>query len=162
VIRTSAVSMMLISAACAGPAPHDTTVQLKPQCQVVAGKADRRCTPGALNPDVTQATIRTTICVKGWTATVRPPVSYTDRLKRQQMVQYGEVGALSTVEEDHFVALGSGGAPTDPRNLWPEPRSTTQGAAAKDTEEIQTQKDICAGRITLAQGQARLIADWGR
>ncbi|MBV8598859.1 MAG: hypothetical protein JO017_08565, partial [Actinobacteria bacterium] len=30
-------------------------------------------TPGATNPDVTQATIGSTICVRGWTATVRPP-----------------------------------------------------------------------------------------
>ena len=30
-------------------------------------------TPGSLNPDVTQATIGSTICVRGWTATVRPP-----------------------------------------------------------------------------------------
>src|SRR5690242_19992277 len=28
-------------------------------------------TPGALNPDVTQETIRQTICVPGWTASVR-------------------------------------------------------------------------------------------
>src|SRR5215510_5854842 len=32
-----------------------------------------------LNPAVTQATIGTTICVRGWTATIRPPPSYTDR-----------------------------------------------------------------------------------
>jgi PBP1b-binding outer membrane lipoprotein LpoB len=31
-------------------------------------------TPGATNPDVTQGTIHQTICVKNWTATVRPPV----------------------------------------------------------------------------------------
>ena len=32
-------------------------------------------TPGALNPDVTPATIRRTICSRGWTKTVRPPTS---------------------------------------------------------------------------------------
>lgn len=157
-IRTSAVSMMLISAACAGPAPrqHDT-VQLKPQCQVVAGKADRRCTPGALNPDVTQATIHTTICVKGWTATVRPPVSYTDRLKRQQMVQYGEVGALSLYKEDHIVPLEAGGNPTDPRNLFPQPDAP---AHLKDLDENAAQRDICAGRLTLKQAQDQMVAKW--
>lgn len=158
-IRTSAVSMMLISAACAGPAPrqHDA-MQLKPtQCQVVAGKADRRCTPGALNPDVTQATIRTTICVKGWTATVRPPVSYTDRLKRQQMVQYGEVGALSLYKEDHIVPLEAGGNPTDPRNLFPQPDAS---AHLKDLDENAAQRDICAGRLTLKQAQDQMVAKW--
>ncbi len=42
-------------------------------------------TPGALNPEVTQATIGTTICVRGWTQTVRPPQAYTLALKRQQI-----------------------------------------------------------------------------
>jgi ferritin len=41
--------------------------------------------PGALNPNVTQSNIAQTICRPGWTATVRPPESYTYQLKRQQM-----------------------------------------------------------------------------
>jgi hypothetical protein len=46
-------------------------------------------TPGALNPEVTQATIGTTICVRGWTQTVRPPQAYTHALKRQQIREFG-------------------------------------------------------------------------
>src|SRR5579884_2059421 len=34
---------------------------------------DPRCTPGAISPAVTQATIGTTICREGYTETVRPP-----------------------------------------------------------------------------------------
>lgn len=49
-------------------------------------------TPGVLNPDVSQSSIRSTICTRGWTSTIRPPVSYTDALKRKQMRQYGEAG----------------------------------------------------------------------
>ena len=41
--------------------------------------------PGATNPEVTQATINTTICQSGWTATIRPPASYTTSLKKTQM-----------------------------------------------------------------------------
>src|ERR1700751_1081179 len=44
---------------------------------------DPPCTPGATNPTVTQATIHQTICTSGWTATVRPPESYTEQLKYQ-------------------------------------------------------------------------------
>ncbi len=29
-------------------------------------------TPGALNPEVRQDTIETTICLRGWTRTIRP------------------------------------------------------------------------------------------
>ena len=78
-------------------------------------------TPGALNPDVTQANIHTTICVRGWTRTVRPPVEYTNDLKMRQMREYGESGPTSTYQEDHLISLELGGDPRDPRNLWPEP-----------------------------------------
>src|SRR3569833_1202008 len=44
---------------------------------------DPTCTPGALNPDVTQATLSTTICRKGGYASgLRPPSAVTDREKR--------------------------------------------------------------------------------
>jgi len=38
---------------------------------------DRSRTPGAFNPSVTQENIGRTICVRGWTRTVRPPSQYT-------------------------------------------------------------------------------------
>jgi hypothetical protein len=50
---------------------------------------DPACTPGVTNPNVRQGTIGSTICVSGWTATVRPPTSYTNPLKTQQIRQYG-------------------------------------------------------------------------
>ncbi len=78
-------------------------------------------TPGSLNPDVTQETIGSTICVHGWTATVRPPTSYTSALKLRQMPEYGETGPTSAYQEDHLISLELGGNPTDPGNLWPEP-----------------------------------------
>jgi hypothetical protein len=60
-----------------------------------------KITPGRLNPKVRQSTIKKTICVRGWTKRVRPPVSYTNKLKVKQMVQYGETGSPSEYEEDH-------------------------------------------------------------
>jgi len=47
--------------------------------------ARQALTPGALNPDVTQATIRSTICRRGWTKTVRPPTSFTSALNLAQI-----------------------------------------------------------------------------
>lgn len=82
-----------------------------------------RLTPGALNPAVRQATIDSTICVRGWTREVRPPESYTEALKFRQMRQYGESDPPSAYEEDHFIPLELGGAPRNPHNLWPEPRA---------------------------------------
>ena len=136
-----------------------TTLSAPPgvPCRVLDGKADRRCTPGALNPAVTQATIAQTICKPGWADTVRPPSSYTTALKRRQMLDYGETGLLSSYEEDHLVALAAGGAPTDPRNLFPQPIAA---AHVKDQLENAVHRAVCAGRITLVQGQDQLLTQW--
>src|SRR5277367_5036528 len=98
-------------------------------------------TPGATNPDVTQANIHQTVCVSGWTATVRPSVSYTNNLKKEGITQYGYSDPkLKDYEEDHFIPLEIGGNPKDPKNLWPEPYDTnfsrkTMGARQKDKVE---------------------------
>ena len=67
---------------------------VQPQaCHAHLPKADASCTPGVADPAVTQGNIRSTICVSGYTATVRPPSAYTDALKRKQMRAYGETAA---------------------------------------------------------------------
>ena len=109
-------------------------------------------TPGVLNPDVTQANIRSTICRHGWTETIRPPVSYTNALKAKQMRQYGETGSLSDYQEDHLISLELGGSPTDPRNLWPEPYPR---ASDMDRTENELNAEVCSGQLTLAQAQQR-------
>jgi hypothetical protein len=114
--------------------------------------ADPVRTPGVLNPDVTQANIRSTICRHGWTATIRPPTDYTNDLKRKQMRAYGEKGTLSDYQEDHLISLELGGNPTDPRNLWPEPYPR-----ASDVDKIENElnAEVCSGELTLAQAQQR-------
>src|SRR5262249_49853027 len=79
-------------------------------------------TPGVLNPDVRQETIAETICVTGWTRTIRPSTDYTSELKVEQMREYGLGGDPSDYQEDHLISLELGGHPTDRRNLWPQPR----------------------------------------
>lgn len=139
----------------------DTVVAAAPHlCTVQDGRADVKCTPGMVNPNVTQANIRQTICVPGWSSTIRPPASYTTALKRKQMPMYGESGPLSSVEEDHLIPLSSGGSPTDPHNLWPEPRSGQRSAAVKDKQELANWEAICSGRVSLAAAQAQIQSDW--
>jgi hypothetical protein len=41
--------------------------------------------PGAINPEITQQNIQQTVYVKGYTKTIRPPASYTNNIKRQQL-----------------------------------------------------------------------------
>ena len=80
-------------------------------------------------------------------------------MKRRQMAVLGEAGP-SGYEEDHRVPLGSGGAPMDERNMWPELWSGPRGAHAKDTIELQVLHDLCSGRTTLARAQAFWMGDF--
>src|SRR5436305_9228403 len=115
-------------------------------------RASWTLTPGVRNPAVTQATIRQSICVRGWTRTVRPPTSYTSSLKVRQMRAYGETGSPRDYQEDHLISLELGGDPVDPRNLWPEPYPH---AAAVDQMENDLNRRVCTGELTLAEAQAR-------
>ncbi|MEU7168370.1 hypothetical protein AB0A70_27630 [Streptomyces morookaense] len=122
---------------------------------------DPSCQPGAFNPDVTQDTINSTICVSGWTKTVRPPASYTNALKARQITEYGyDDTALSDYEEDHFVPLELGGAPRDPKNLWPEPRYGDVQAGDKDQVENKLKKAVCDGSVTLDAARNAIVTDW--
>lgn len=114
--------------------------------------ADPVRTPGVLNPDVTQETIGSTICRRGWTRTIRPPVEYTNALKLRQMKEYGETGPPSAYQEDHLISLELGGHPTDPRNLWPEPYPR---AREVDAIENELNAEVCDGALTLAEAQQR-------
>ncbi|MGW2785918.1 hypothetical protein ACWC3X_32490 [Streptomyces populi] len=122
---------------------------------------DTSCTPGAYNPDVTQSTIGSTICVSGWTATVRPPTSYTNPLKAQGIIDYGYTDtAMADYEEDHLVPLELGGAPRDPGNLWPEPYAGTKTATTKDGVETKLKNAVCKGTITLSAARSAIRTNW--
>lgn len=115
---------------------------------------NRKRTPGVTNPAVTQSTIKKTICVSGWTAKVRPPVSFTNALKLKQMKQYGEKGKPTIYEEDHFIPLELGGAPRNPKNLWPEPRSESKHS---DPLETTLKHRVCTGKLTLAAARKQIL-----
>jgi len=117
-----------------------------------AVRASWDLTPGVLNPAVTQATIASTICRRGWTRTIRPPVDFTNALKVRQLHQYGLRGPPSAYQEDHLISLELGGSPADPRNLWPEPYPR---ASAVDQIENDLNDRVCAGSLTLAEAQRR-------
>ena len=116
-----------------------------------------RCTPGALNPAVTQATIGRTICRSGWAESVRPSESITEREKYASMTAYGDGGSPSGFEYDHFVPLELGGATNDSRNLWPEPGASPN---LKDTVENYLNREVCDRRLTLSRAQKLIVTNW--
>lgn len=118
-------------------------------------------TPGATNPDVTQDNIQQTICVAGYTKTIRPPAYYTNKLKKAQIVQYGYADTDPRhYEEDHLIALAIGGAPRDEHNLWPQPRLSEWGAKKKDQLEVVLHRMVCGGEISLSAAQKEMATDW--
>jgi hypothetical protein len=151
----------------ASPAPRapviltPTNAPYTGPCAVINGRADLRCTPGAHNPAVTESTLDTTICKPGWTKTVRPPSSYTTKLKDEQKVRYG-LGSVpnAELEEDHLIPLSLGGAVADPRNLWPEPRSGPRGAQAKNNMANDLHRAVCTRAIRLPDARAAMLQDW--
>ncbi len=146
------------------------TVQRQPaagSCRAIGSglyeRPDSRCTPGAVNPAVTQATIGSTICRSGWTRTVRPPESVTEPEKFASMRAYGITGSASGYEYDHDVPLELGGAVNDPRNLWPEPDYPSAGGFylnPKDHLELALKRLVCDRTMTLAEAQRLIAANW--
>ncbi|MGP0053424.1 MAG: hypothetical protein ACLPZR_31925, partial [Solirubrobacteraceae bacterium] len=142
----------------------DDVVQPQPSpgsCHAIGSglysRPDPACTPGALDPAVTQATIDRTICVEGWTDTVRPPESITEPEKSASMSAYGDSGSPAGYEYDHFVPLELGGATNDPRNLWPEPGASPN---PKDAVEDELRSKVCDGQISLAAAQRDIVKNW--
>lgn len=127
----------------------------------------------ALNPDVTQANIAQTVCVPGWSKSVRPPASFTDKIKRQKMAALGiPWSQAAEVELDHVVSIVLGGAPRDPANLriqkwYGDPVATPADADGLDTQahlkdvtEVALHRLVCSGRISLSEAQQCIYSDW--
>ncbi len=124
-------------------------------------------TPGAINGAATQDTLTTTVCRPGWAASVRPPSAYTGALKIAQILEYGYADRNpSHYQEDHLVPLELGGAPRDPRNLWPQPNEVTLpdgtnvGSKEKDDLEDELHAQVCSGTLTLDDAQRSIARDW--
>jgi hypothetical protein len=111
-----------------------------------------------LNPEVTPATIETTICVRGWTKTIRPPVSYTAPIKRRLFDEYGLPSELmGDFQLDHVIPLALGGAPSDPRNFQ---LMDQDEAERKDDVERCLARAVCAGKISLDEARRLIWQDW--
>lgn len=152
---------VLLLAGCASKPPTGTSTPIAETCIETNGLPDHNCTPGVINPLVNQSNVLTTICVSSWTRTIRPPTSYTNPLKIEQIKQYNYYITTSrSYEEDHLIPLELGGSPVSPQNLWPEPRYGTENASVKDKIENGLHHDVCTGSITLVQAQQEIATDW--
>jgi hypothetical protein len=154
-----------------GPGPEeDDTVQRQPafgSCRYTFVGTDPlpdpHCTPGAVDPQVTQANIATTICSRGFTSSIRPPERVTAPEKEASAAAYGYTGSLQLAEYDHLIPLELGGDPNDPANLWVEPPddpAATSFANTKDGLEARLNRLVCSGQLPLTTAQQAIASDW--
>jgi hypothetical protein len=115
----------------------------------------RAAPPGSIDPAVTQADIRSTICQTGWTRTVRPHETATEKFKYDVAYPAHRLGRTKT-ELDHLVPLELGGS-NDATNLWPEYPPTPN---PKDKLERALNIAVCDGRVSLGRAQAAIAYDW--
>ena len=114
-----------------------------------------------LNPDVTQATLSTTVCVAGWSPSVRISSSQAARIKAKQVLAlYGPDMPTTAFEENHKIPISLGGNPVNEANLVPQSYGGRWNARDSDALELSMHAKLCAGTITLAQAQAAFFGDW--
>jgi hypothetical protein len=122
---------------------------------------DRKLTPGTANAAISEEQYRAQCHAKGWTRLYRPPVSFTNSLKKLQMKEYGyPLADLREYEEDHLVPLCLAGASQEPANLWPQPRFGEWSADRKDTLEAKLCRLACDGKVPLGEAQREIATDW--
>lgn len=108
-----------------------------------------------------QETIQHTICVPGYTASVRPSTSYTNGVKAKLLRELGLPAADSErYELDHRIPLALGGHPRALANLQLQAWEGPRGAKAKDVLERRLQLQVCAGKLPLVDVQRSMYFDW--
>ena len=123
-------------------------------CVAVQALADR----GALNPDVTQDTIAQTICVPGYTKSLRPATSFTNGVKALLLKRASlDPSSGTDYQLDHIIPLALGGHPRELDNLELQPWDE---AKRKDRIEVKLQCMVCSGQVSLGTAQSEILRDW--
>jgi hypothetical protein len=146
---TRAAAPDAVAPVAASAGPYAVTANTEP-----AGVLPLPATRPVLNPAVNDGNLSRTVCTG--TKKYRPPVSYTDKVKRIELStpvgSFGQItdprnghvyqvpgyrgfaglgpGDATRVELDHFLPLSDGGDGYDPANLWPEIGGTADAPLA--------------------------------
>ncbi len=127
---------------------------------------DARCTPGGINPSVTESVLRD----PQWRTECTRNCQVDEAEKHATYAWYGlarprhNSGENQVCELDHLVPLELGGA-DGLGNIWPEcgPDNTAlrqRYFKVKDRVENYLADEVRAGRMPLAQAQRGIASDW--
>jgi hypothetical protein len=129
--------------------------------EAARGSALQTVPSEALNPDVRQETIRQTICVPGYAASVRPSTTYTSGVKAKLLRERDlPPTAAGHYELDHRIPLALGGHPRNLRNLELQPWDGAESARLKDRLERRLQVLVCKEQLRLDTAQRAIFNDW--
>jgi len=107
-----------------------------------------------LNPAVVQETVQSTICVPGYSKSIRPKVSYTNGIKIQRVQEMGLPPELiGDFILDHRIPISLGGSPTSEKNLILQ---DLEDSHRKDSAEYDLHHKVCTGQVTLAEAQRQM------
>ena len=152
--RIISIALLTLLTACStmGPAP---LAPVSPPAQ------EQSIPPEVLNPDVRQETIGQTICVAGYTTSIRPSTNYTNGIKAKLIRDKGlAASAANEYELDHHLPLALGGHPRNPRNLVLQPWAGEEGARKKDRLERKLQALVCSGALLLKTARQEIYFNW--
>jgi hypothetical protein len=152
-VATATPGTALNPTASPGAAAYRPGVRTKTTgCRVRGPLPDPACSPGALLTSDVRA-----ICTAGYSQSVREvPVS-------EKNAVYAEYGITShktgQYEVDHIISLQLGGS-NDLANLFPEAAEPRPGFHEKDKVENELHRQVCAGKLSLADAQRQIATDW--
>jgi hypothetical protein len=155
--RFACAGLLLALAACSTPPPAPNS----PSSARPAAPATQAVPHEALNPDVRPDTVQSTICVPGYTSSVRPSTSFTNGVKRKLLREAGLApDAVTAYELDHRIPLALGGHPRALANLQLQRWDGPDSAKSKDRLEKRLQNLVCAGSVPLDDARAAIYWDW--
>ena len=110
----------------------------------------------ALTPGATLGVGLKQLCTPGYTKTVR---NVPAALTAQVYAEYGIKHVPGTHEVDHLISLELGGSNAI-TNLWPQTYAPPYGAHQKDNLENWLHRQVCGGKMPLADAQRDIASDW--
>lgn len=146
----------------------ETTEQPEPGCnQAYLPLPDPICSPGSLNPDVSEKTMQETICKPGWVDTVRPDQEKTLALKEVVLERYGYRNVNpNDFELDRVIPVVIGGSIYGIDNLFPQPHAGVAGMTENTGSEAKNSVDralntaVCETRVPLVEAQHEVAQNW--
>jgi hypothetical protein len=174
IVRSALVILALLPVSIAQtdstPVANYRSHQISPT--LTAPLPDAKVTPGVADPaavaDVTKVPhmvdgVERNLCAADFrTDPIRKTIKDFEKLKKETCTEYGVTACDATVEGDHLISIENGGCKDCIANLWPQPedKDGVIGFHTKDIVENRTHDLICAGKVTLLQGQQGLADDW--